>query len=113
VQPAPAEPTASQEPAAAADLSGTYADCQGTSDIYSELTLERLSDGTYAATVSLYRLAELEGIAEAGEDGVLRFDCAEPSVKGEIAMEDGAATFTVTESALADIAPGAVYRFPD
>ena len=114
-KPAPAAPTASPQPAAvtATDLIGTYTDCQGTSDVYSELTLEKLSDGTYAATISLYRLTELEGVAEAGEDGILLFSCEEPAVKGEIAIQDGAAAFTVTESGFAGIDPGTVYRFPD
>ncbi len=113
ITPQPESTIVQPESTGAADLSGTYTDCQGTSDVYSELTLEHLADGTYAATIGLYRIGLLEGIAQAQDGGLLLFTCEEPAVQGEITLGEDGAVFTVTQSAFSAIEAGEVYRFPD
>lgn len=94
------------------DLSGTYTDCQGTTDVYSELELTHVKDDTYHFSMSLYRLALLEGTAEL-QDGVLHFASEQPYVAGDIAVSGSEASVTVAESEFSAVAPGDVFRFPD
>jgi uncharacterized protein YecT (DUF1311 family) len=93
------------------DYSGWYVDTQGTgNDIYSELELEKMPDGTYKATIGLYRLTTLEGIAEE-ESGYLTFEDAETKVKGDIMLQDGGMIFRVTSSEFAYLNTGDVFEF--
>ncbi|MDE7242836.1 MAG: hypothetical protein K2O18_02505 [Oscillospiraceae bacterium] len=94
------------------DLSGTYTDRLGTDDIYSKLELSQTQDGTYSFSLSLYRLALLEGAAVC-EDGTLHFINEQPHVEGEITVSGQEAAVTVTQSDLPGITEGDIYLFPD
>ena len=95
------------------DLSGTYTDRQGTAEIYSELDLEQTGEGVYSFSLSLYRLALLEGTAEY-QDGILHFVSEQPRfVEGDITVSGSEASVTITESELPEITPDHVFRFPD
>ena len=94
------------------DLAGLYVDTQGTSDIYSELKLVSLGDDTYQATIGIYRLTTLEGIATANND-TLSFEDPDFKVKGEISVQGTGVSFTVTESEFTYMSPGDVFEFPE
>lgn len=111
-----AKPNQSEQPeepeqAEKADLSGIYTDKQGTSDVYSELTLALQADGTYAAEISVYRTTELEGTA-AWEGDALRFTSEDASLLADITVTGGKAEVTVITDALG-LHAGDVYSFPD
>lgn len=71
------------------DVSGIYTDKQGTSDIYSQLTLALQPDGVYAVEISVYRTTELEGTA-VWEGNTLRFTSEDPYVLAEYAIIESA-----------------------
>jgi len=104
------------------DYSCSYADMQGTDEIYSELTMELWEGCVYNVSIGLHRLALLEGIAtedmgavseEEVAEGLTGFVFAdeELGVKGIITLGDKGATFTITESAFEYLVPGEKYEF--
>ncbi len=97
------------------DYSGRYTDRQGTTEVYSELELNRNEDGTYAVNLSIYRTISMVGTAEETEAGKLRFDCFVPDIHaaGDIVIDGETAELTITESDTYLLDPGMVYRFPD
>ncbi len=107
-----AEPRASEE---ASDLSGCYRDMQGTDVIYSELILSRQEEGNglYDASIGLYRLTTLEGIAQVQEDGTLFFVGGPPKVQAVITIDGEQAKVEFTVSEFMYIQPGDVFTFPD
>lgn len=92
--------------------SGLYVDTYGTDDIYSELELAYIGDGSYQAIIGIYRLTTLEGIATVDGE-VLSFEDTGFQVKGEITIEGTGAVFTVTESEFVYMSPGDTYEFPE
>lgn len=90
--------------------SGQYADKQGTEDIYSDLCLEYVGEEEYEATISLYRLAALEGIVTV-DNGTLWFSEEELKVEGTITIKDNTAVFMITESEFATINKGDSFTF--
>ncbi len=92
-------------------FAGSYADTQGTEDVYSELIVTRQGGGIYEVEIGLYRLTTLEGTAKA-EGEILSFEDDEMQVKGRIELQDGGAVFTVTEPGFVYLYPGDVFRFP-
>lgn len=94
------------------DYSGMYVDTYGTDDVYSELELEKLADGTYKASISIYRLVSLEGTAE-DKDGYLTFEDTDYKVKGDIMLQDSGAVFRVTSSEFEYMNVGDVFEFPE
>lgn len=110
------EPDAqSKSPEEAPDLSGWYRDMQGTDEIYSELILSRQEEGNglYDASIGLYRLTTLEGIAQMQEDGTLLFIGGPPKVQAVITIDGEQAAVEFTVSEFEYIQPGYVYTFPD
>ncbi|MCI9587174.1 MAG: hypothetical protein HFF60_04335 [Oscillospiraceae bacterium] len=107
-----AEPRASEE---TSDLSGWYRDLQGTDVIYSELILSRQEEGNglYDASIGLYRLTTLEGIAQVQEDGTLLFVGGPPKVQAVITIDGEQAKVEFTVSEFMYIQPGDVFTFPD
>lgn len=93
------------------DYSGSYADMQGTEDIYDELDLVYQGDGLYEVMICIYRVTTLDGIAKA-DGGILYFEDEVGKVKGEITIQDAGAVFTVTESEFEYINQGDVFEFP-
>lgn len=95
------------------DVSGTYLDKQGTSDIYSELTLTLQADGTYAAKIGIHRIGETTGIAKWDGD-VLRYSAKDPypSVMADISVIDNKAKVKFTTDG-AGFHIGETYSFPD
>lgn len=93
------------------DVSGIYTDKQGTSDVYSQLTLALQADGTYAAKISVYRTAALEGTAVWEED-TLRFTSEEPHVLADIFVIDGKAEVSIITDT-AGILTEDIYYFTD
>lgn len=94
------------------DYSGSYVDRQGTSEIYSNLNLTYLEDESYQATIGLYRLTELEGVAKVDGE-TLSFKDDGMQVKGIISIQDNKAVLTITESDFEYINPGDVFEFPE
>lgn len=94
------------------DYSGLYVDRQGTAEIYNKLNLTYRGDGSYEATIGLYRLTELEGVAKVDGE-ILSFKDDGMQVKGMINIQDNMAVFTITESGLEYINPGDVFEFPE
>ena len=90
--------------------SGQYADKQGTEEIYSNLYLEYVGEEEYEATISLYRLAELEGTVTV-DNGTLWFWDEELKVEGTITIKDNSAVFMITESEFAAINKGDSFTF--
>ena len=90
--------------------SGQYADKQGTEEIYSNLYLEYVGEEEYEATISLYRLAELEGTVTV-DNGTLGFWDEELKVEGTITIKDNTAVFMITESEFAAINKGDSFTF--
>lgn len=97
------------------DLSGWYRDLQGTDVIYSELILSRQEEGNglYDASIGLYRLTTLEGIAQVQEDGTLLFVGGPPKVQAVITIDGEQAKVEFTVSEFMYIQPGDVFTFPD
>lgn len=119
---APEEPEKTEAPAGGAegpdggvDYSGCYRDMQGTDEVYSDLTLSRQEEGNglYDASIGLYRLAFLEGIAQVQEDGTLLFVGGPPKVQAVITIDGEQARVEFTVSEFEYIEPGYVYTFPD
>lgn len=104
-----------EDPEEVPDLSGCYRDMQGTEDVYSELTLSRQEEGNglYDASIGLYRLAFLEGIAQVQEDGTLLFVGGPPKVQAVITIDGEQAAVEFTVSEFMYIQPGDVFTFPD
>ncbi|NCC16389.1 MAG: hypothetical protein EOM28_08575 [Clostridia bacterium] len=92
------------------DYSGSYVDRQGTADIYSELDLTYLGDKAYEATIDLFRLTELEGIAKVDGE-TLSFEDEDMQVKGTIVIQDNIAVLTITDSGFDYIKQGDVFEF--
>jgi len=103
------------------NVAGTYVDTQGTSDVYSSLELYDRGDGTYDATISLYRLTTLEGKAALRydrSDGMLYFTSEEwePTVEAVIAFSGDtstpdAAAVTITYSEFEYLKAGDTLHF--
>lgn len=93
------------------DVSGIYTDKQGTSDVYSQLTLALHPDGIYVVEISVYRTTELEGTA-VWEGDTLRFTSEDPYVLADISVIGSQAEVTVITDA-AGVLTGDTYSFPD
>jgi len=103
------------------NVAGTYVDTQGTSDVYSSLELYDRGDGTYDATIGLYRLTTLEGKAALRydrSDGMLYFTSEEwePAVEAVIAFSGDtstpdAAAITITYSEFEYLKAGDTFHF--
>ena len=103
------------------NVAGVYTDTQGTDEVYSSLELCDRGDGTYDATISLYRLMVLDGMAGPRydrSDGMLYFTSDDQLVEaiigfsGDTSTVDTAAV-TITYSELSNIQVGDTFRFPD
>lgn len=94
------------------DYSGSYVDRQGTEDIYSDLDLTYLEDGLYQATIGIFRLAQLDGVAKVDGE-TLSFEDEVYKVKGIIIVQDNKAELTITESGFEYINPGDVFEFSE
>lgn len=94
------------------DYSGSYVDRQGTAEIYNNLDLTYLEDGLYEATIGLYRLTELEGVAKVDGE-TLSFKDDGMQVIGIISIQDNMAVFTITESGFEYINEGDVFEFSE
>ena len=93
------------------DVSGIYTDKQGTSDVYSKLTLALQPDGTYAVEISVHRTTELKGTA-VWEGDMLRFTGEDPYVLADISVTGSQAKVIVITDA-AGVLAGDTYSFPD
>lgn len=93
------------------DVSGIYTDKQGTSDVYSKLTLALQPDGTYAVEISVHRTTELKGTA-VWEGDMLRFTGEDPYVLADISVTGSQAKVIVITDA-AGVLDGDTYSFPD
>lgn len=94
------------------DYSGSYVDRQGTEDIYNNLDLTYLEDESYQATIGIFRLAQLDGVAKVDGE-TLSFEDEVYKVKGIIIVQDNKAVLTITESGFEYINPGDVFEFPE
>lgn len=103
------------------NVAGVYTDTQGTDEVYSSLELCDRGDGTYDATISLYRLAALDGMAGPRydrSDGMLYFTSEDQLVEavigfgGDTSTVDAAAV-TITYSELPSLRVGDTFHFPD
>ncbi|MCQ4935958.1 hypothetical protein [Anaerotignum propionicum] len=94
------------------DYSGSYVDRQGTAEIYNNLDLTYLEDESYQATIGLYRLTELEGVAKVDGE-TLSFKDDGMQVKGTIIIKDNMAVLTITESGFEYINQGDVFEFSE
>ena len=92
-----------------------FVDLQGTDSIYSELTLTETDVDAFTVTVSIYRLAELEGRAILQEDGSYSFEDKSLGVSGIIHIydADSNATFEVTKTEENLFTVGEIYEFPE
>ena len=99
------------KPAEKEDVTGIYTDKQGTSDVYSQLTLALQPDGTYTAEISVYRVSVLEGTA-VWEGDALRFTSKDPYVLADISITGGTAEVVFITGAVG-FQTGDVYSFPD
>lgn len=103
------------------NVAGVYTDTQGTDEVFSSLELCDRGDGTYDATISLYRLATLDGMAGPRydrSDGMLYFTSEDQLVEGVIGFGGDTSTadtaaVTITYSELSNIQVGDTFRFPD
>ena len=105
------------------NVAGVYVDTQGTPDVYSSLELADRGDGTYDATISLYRLTTLEGTAALRydrSDGMLYFTSEDPRPKVEAVIAFGGdtstvdfAAVTITYSEFEYLEAGDTFHFPD
>lgn len=103
------------------NAAGVYTDTQGTDEVYSSLELCDRGDGTYDATISLYRLTTLDGMAGPRydrSDGMLYFTSEDQLVEavigfgGDTSTADGAAV-TITYSEVPSLQVGDTFHFPD
>lgn len=107
-----------------ADFLGTYVDTYGTTDIYSELIIQRKMSSSYALSASpadveigIYRLTTLTGIGIFDyNNNSMTFHCTEEgmNINGEVTFDEfgNSATFTVTESDWDLLPVGEVVEFP-
>ena len=103
------------------NVAGVYTDTQGSDDVYSSLELCDRGDGTYDATISLYRLATLDGMAGPRydrSDGMLYFTSEDQLVEAVIGFSGDtstvdAAAVTITYSEFSYLQVGDTFRFPD
>lgn len=103
------------------NVAGTYVDTQGTDEVYSCLELYDRGDGTYDATISLYRLTTLNGMAALRydrSDGMLYFTSDDQLVEAVIAFSGDtstpdAAAITITYSEFDGLEAGDTFHFPD
>ena len=103
------------------NVAGTYVDTQGTDEVYSSLELYDRGDGTYDATISLYRLTTLNGMAALRydrSDGMLYFTSDDQLVEAVIAFSGDtstpdAAAITITYSEFDGLEAGDTFHFPD
>ena len=93
------------------NVSGIYTDKQGTSDVYSQLTLALQPDETYAVEISVYRTTELQGTA-VWEGNMLRFTSKDPYVLADISVIGNHAEVMVITDATG-VLTGNTYSFPD
>lgn len=79
---------------------GHYADMQGTNEIYSDIWISELSDGSIAVEIGIFRLTTLRGVGYTTDDAnVINFvSDSEDVIKGTIECSENGAVFTVTES---------------
>lgn len=79
---------------------GHYADMQGTDEIYSDIWISELSDGSIAVEIGIFRLTTLRGVGYTTDDAnVINFvSDSEDVIKGTIECSENGAVFTVTES---------------
>lgn len=103
------------------NVAGVYTDTQGTDEVYSRLDLCDRGDGTYDATISLYRLTTLDGMVGPRydrSDGMLYFTSEDQLVEavmnfsGDTSTVDAAAV-TITYSELPFLQVGDTFRFLD
>lgn len=103
------------------NVAGVYTDTQGTDEVYSSLELCDRGDGTYDATISLYRLTTLGGMAALRydrSDGMLYFTSEDQLVEavigfsGDTSTPDAAAA-TITYSEFDGLKVGDTFHFPD
>lgn len=103
------------------NVAGVYADTQGTDEVYNSLELCDRGDGTYDATISLYRLTTLDGMAAPRYDrgdGMLYFISEDQLVEaiigfsGDTSTVDTAAV-TITYSEIPSLQVGDTFHFPD
>lgn len=95
---------------------GVYTDAQGTDEAYSSLELCDRGDGAYDATISLYRLATLDGMAGPRydrSDGLLYFTSEDRLVEAVIGFGGDTAAVTITYSELPSLRVGDTFHFPD
>ena len=94
------------------DYSGSYVDRQGTAEIYNNLDLTYLEDESYQATIGIFRLAQLDGVAKVDGE-TLSFEDEVYKVKGIIIVQDNKAVLTITESGFEYINPGDAFEFSE
>lgn len=92
------------------DYSGCYVNTMGTDEVFDELKLKLLEDGSYQTEISLYRLTTLEGRAVLYGD-MLVFSDPVVGVKGNIRLLENVLIFTVTESYFEYLTPGEGFEF--
>lgn len=103
------------------NIAGVYTDTQETDEVYSSLELCDRGDGTYDATLSLYRLTALDGTAAPRydrSDGMLYFISEDQLVEAVIGFSGDtstvdAAAVTITYSELPSLQVGDTFHFPD
>ncbi|MDD6039387.1 MAG: DUF1311 domain-containing protein [bacterium] len=90
-----------------------FVDRQGTPDIYSELTIEKVEEGKYTASIGIYRLTTFDGKAVPIAEHIYEFEDETAGVKGLIRITDDGegATFEVTESTWKYVQEGDVFYF--
>lgn len=103
------------------NVAGVYTDTQGTDEVYSSLELCDRGDGTYDATISLYRLTTLDGMAAPRadrSDGMLYFTSEDQLVEAVIGFSGDTSTVdtaavTITYSEFPSLQVGDTFHFPD
>lgn len=92
----------------------TFIDDQGTSDIYSELIIEKVDRKNYAVTIGIYRLATFKGKATMISEGTYAFEDEERGIKGTIYVNEDhlGANFEITASDWQLVKVGDVFQFP-
>ena len=103
------------------NVAGVYTDTQGTDEMYSSFELCDRGDGTYDATISLYRLTTLDGMAAPRHDrgdGMLYFTSEDQMVEAVIGFSGDtstvdAAAVTITYSEFPYLQVGDTFHFPD
>lgn len=103
------------------NVAGVYTDTQGTDEVYNSLELCDRGDGTYDATISLYRLTTLGGMAAPRYDrgdGMLYFTSEDQLVEAVIGFSGDTSTVdtaavTITYSEFPSLQVGDTFRFPD